>query len=162
MLIRPARLDDADAIRLIYNHEVAHGTATFDIEPRSLEDQREWLTARSGAHVVLVAEIDGEVAGFGSLSRYKERAAYSGTVENSVYVDPDRQGQGIGIALLDALVDRARDHGFHTLIARIGHESEGSIAVHAKAGFVEIGREREVGRKFGRWLDVVIMQRMVT
>ena len=162
MLIRPARLDDADAIRVIYNHEVAHGTATFDIEPRSLEDQREWLTARSGAHVVLVAEIDGEVAGFGSLSRYKERAAYSGTVENSVYVDPDRQGQGIGIALLDALVDRARDHGFHTLIARIGHESEGSIAVHAKAGFVEIGREREVGRKFGRWLDVVIMQRMVT
>ena len=162
MLIRPARLDDADAIRVIYNHEVAHGTATFDIEPRSLEDQREWLTARSGAHVVLVAEIDGEVAGFGSLSRYKERAAYSGTVENSVYVDPDRQGQGIGIALLDALVDRARDHGFHTMIARIGHESEGSIAVHAKAGFVEIGREREVGRKFGRWLDVVIMQRMVT
>lgn len=162
MLIRPARLDDAEGIRVIYNHEVAHGTATFDIEPRTIEEQRDWLTERSGAHVVLVAELDGEVVGFGSLSRYKGRAAYSGTVENSVYVAPDRQGRGIGIGLLEALVDRARDHGFHTLIARIGHESEGSIAVHAKAGFVEIGREREVGRKFGRWLDVVIMQRMVT
>ena len=162
MRIRSARLDDAEAIRTLYNHEVAHGTATFDLEPRTLAQQREWLTERSGAHVVLVAEIGDEIVGFASLSRYKPRAAYSGTVEDSVYVDPDRQGQGIGLGLLEALVDKARDHGFHTLIARIGHESEGSIAVHAKAGFVEIGREREVGRKFGRWLDVVIMQRMVS
>ncbi len=162
MRIRPARLDDAEAIRSIYNHEVAHGTATFDLEPRTLAAQRSWLTERSGAHVVLVAELEDELVGFGSLSKYKERAAYSGTVEDSVYVAPDMQGKGIGIALLEALIERARDHGFHTLIARIGHESEGSIAVHERAGFAEIGREREVGRKFGRWLDVVIMQRMVT
>ena len=159
--IRPARLDDAEAIRSIYNHEVANGTATFDLEPRSLATQRDWLTERAGAHVVLVAELDDRIVGFGSLSKYKERAAYSGTVEDSVYVAPQMQGRGIGIALLEALVERARDHGFHTLIARIGHESEGSIAVHARAGFVEIGREREAGRKFGRWLDVVIMQRLV-
>ncbi len=161
MEIRPARLEDAEAIRSIYNHEVVSGTSTFDIRERSLAEQRAWLSERSGAHVVLVAEIDGVVVGFGSLSKYKERPAYNGTVENSVYVSPGQQGLGIGRALLDALVERARDHGFHTLIARIGHESEGSIAVHAKAGWVEIGREREVGRKFGRWLDIVIMQRMV-
>lgn len=162
MLIRSARLEDAEAIRAIYNHEVAHGTATFDIEERTLAAQRSWLTERSGAHVVLVAEIDDEIVGFAALSRYKERAAYNGTVEDSIYVDPTRQGQGVGLALLEALVVRAREHGFHTLIARIGHESVGSIAVHARAGFVEIGREREVGRKFGRWLDVVIMQRMLS
>ena len=161
MDVRVATLDDAAAIRDIYNHEVETGTATFDLEPRTLTAQRQWMAERSGAHVVLVADIDGAVAGFGSLSRYKERPAYSTTVENSVYVAPGHQGAGVGRALLEALLDRARTHGFHTVIARIGHESEASIAAHAKVGFVEIGRELQVGRKFGRWLDVVIMQRML-
>jgi phosphinothricin acetyltransferase len=159
--LRPAGLEDAEAIREIYNHEVATGTATFDLEPRSLAEQRTWLSERSGAHVVIVAEIDGVVVGFGALSRYKDRPAYNTTVEDSVYVAPAKQGLGIGIALMEALVARAADHGFHTVIARIGSESDASIAVHARAGFVEIGREREVGRKFGRWIDVVIMQRML-
>ncbi len=162
MDLRPARLDDAEAICEIYNHEVLTGTATFDLEPRTLPQQRQWLTDRSGAHVVLVAEVDGAVAAFGALSQYKERAAYNTTVENSIYVAAGMQGRGIGLALIEALVARAVDHGFHTVIARVGHESAASIALHAKAGFVEIGREREVGRKFGRWLDVVTMQRMLT
>ena len=104
MRIRPARLDDAEAIRVMYNHEVAHGTATFDLEPRSIEAQRAWLTERSGAHVVLVAEVDDDLVGFGSLSKYKERAAYAGTVEDSVYVAPEMQGKGVGIAILFAAV----------------------------------------------------------
>ena len=161
MELRLARNEDAEAIRTIYNNEISSGTATFDLAPRTPEQQREWMTERSGAHVVLVAEVNEEIVGFGALSRYMKRPAYSTTVENSVYVRPANQGQGIGEAILDTLVDRAAEHGFHTIIARIGSESEGSIALHRKAGFEEIGREREIGRKFGRWLDVVIMQRFL-
>jgi len=159
--LRLARNEDAEAIRTIYNNEISSGTATFDLAPRTPEQQREWMTERSGAHVVLVAEVNEEIVGFGALSRYMKRPAYSTTVENSVYVRPANQGQGIGEAILATLVDRAAEHGFHTIIARIGSESEGSIALHRKAGFEEIGREREIGRKFGRWLDVVIMQRFL-
>ncbi len=161
MELRLARNEDAEAIRTIYNNEISSGTATFDLAPRTPEQQREWMTERSGAHVVLVAEVNEEIVGFGALSRYMKRPAYSTTVENSVYVRPANQGQGIGEAILATLVDRAAEHGFHTIIARIGSESEGSIALHRKAGFEEIGREREIGRKFGRWLDVVIMQRFL-
>lgn len=159
--LRPARLDDAEAIRAIYNAEVSNGTATFDLTPRTADQQRAWLAERSGAHVVLVAELNGEIVGFGALSRYKDRPAYNTTVENSVYVASGHQGMGIGRAILRDLLQRAADHGFHTVIARIGHESKGSIAAHTSVGFVEIGREREVGRKFGRWLDVVVMQHML-
>jgi phosphinothricin acetyltransferase len=159
--LRLARIDDAEAIRVIYNNEVASGTATFDLTPRTLEQQRDWLTERSGAHMVLVAEVDRTIIGFGALSRYMQRPAYSTTVEDSVYVRPENQGQGVGEAILASLIDRAAEHGFHTIIARIGSESEGSIALHRKAGFKDVGKEREIGRKFGRWLDVVIMQRFV-
>tara|TARA_Y100001970_G_C13676074_1_gene575417 strand:- start:6 stop:506 length:501 start_codon:yes stop_codon:yes gene_type:complete len=159
--LRLARNEDAEAIREIYNNEVSSGTATFDLVPRTPEQQREWMTERSGAHVVLVAEVEGEIMGFGALSRYMKRPAYSTTVENSVYVRPECQGQGIGETILNSLIDRAAEHGFHTIIARIGSESEGSVALHRKVGFEEIGREREIGRKFGRWLDVVIMQRFL-
>ena len=161
MNIRIAQLGDAESIREIYNNEVAFGTATFDLTPRTTEEQREWLTARSGAHVVLVAESQGEIVGFGSLSRYQKRPAYSTTVEDSVYVRPDKQGQGVGLSILEALIEKASEHGFHTVIARISGESQGSIATHTKAGFVEVGREKETGRKFGRWLDVVVMQRLI-
>ena len=100
MDIRLAQIEDAEVIREIYNNEVISGTATFDITPRTLQEQRDWLTERSGAHVVLVAEINGEIAGFGALSRYMMRPAYSTTVENSVYVRPESQGEGIGLSLI--------------------------------------------------------------
>ena len=102
MEIRIAQLGDAESIREIYNNEVTSGTATFDLTPRTLEEQRKWLTERSGAHVVLVAESKGQIIGFGSLSRYQKRPAYSTTVEDSVYVRPDEQGQGIGLSILEA------------------------------------------------------------
>jgi phosphinothricin acetyltransferase len=159
--VRPARLDDVEAIRAIYNREVLTGTATFDLVERSAEDQRRWLTERSGAHAVLVATVDDTVAGFASLSRYKERPAYNTTVEDSIYVAPGYQGSGIGERLLASIVQTAASHGFHAVIARISGESEASIRVHEKVGFVVVGREREVGRKFGRWLDVVVMQRLL-
>lgn len=161
MQIRAARLDDAEAIRSIYNVEVMTSTSVFDLVPRSLEDQRTWLTERSGAHAVIVADDGGEVVGFASLSRFKERPAYNTTVEDSVYVDRDHHGRGIGSTLLDELVQVARGHGFHTMIGRITADNDASIALHRRAGFEIVGREREIGRKFGRWLDVVIMQKML-
>jgi L-amino acid N-acyltransferase YncA len=159
--IRPAVDDDADAIRSIYNPEVLESTVTFDLVPRSLDDQLAWQHARSGAHVVVVAVDATEVVGFGSLSPYKARAAYSTTVEDSVYVRRDQQGRGVGRLVLDELVAVATAHGFHAMMARIVGGHDASIRQHAGAGFETVGTEREVGRKFGRWLDVVVMQKLL-
>ncbi len=123
--LRLATVDDAEAVRDIYNHEVEHTTATMDLVPRSLSAQRQWLAERSGAFAAIVAvglpggPWAGEVVGFGSLSPYKERAAYRTTVEDSVYVRRDATGQGIGGLLLESLLDLAADSGFHSVIARI-------------------------------------------
>jgi L-amino acid N-acyltransferase YncA len=158
LVLRLATGADADAIMAIYNREVTETTSTFDLVPRSLADQRSWLSARSGAFSAIVA-VDGDrVVGFASLSPYKERAAYRTTVEDSVYVGRDHTGQGIGRLLLGRLVEVARESGFHTIIARIEASGAASRALHAACGFELVGIERQVGRKFGRWLDVAIMQ----
>jgi L-amino acid N-acyltransferase len=159
--IRTARLTDAEAIRGIYNRAILT-VATFDLEPRSLEEQQQWLAMRSGAHLVLVADAGGSLAGFASLSPYRDRPAYRTTVENSVYVDDSFQGKGIGKQLMSDLVDSARDRGFHSMIARIVSSNAASIALHRAVGFEIVGVEKEVGRKLGRWLDVVVMQRMLS
>ena len=161
MELRIATVADAEAIREIYNLEVTTSTVTFDLVPRSPEDQRAWLSERSGAHAVLVAESAGRVAGFGSLSPYRDRPAYRTTVEDSVYVDRALRGSGIGRLLLTGLVDLARDHGFHAVMARIVGGHDVSIALHRSVGFDVVGTEREVGRKFGRWLDVIVMERLI-
>ena len=148
-------------MRAIYNLEVLESTVTFDLVARSVEDQQAWLRDHSGAHPAIVAVDDGDVVGFASLSSYRDRPAYSTTVEDSVYVRRDRQGEGIGRLLLEALVELARQHGFHTVIARIVGGHEASIALHRSCGFELVGTEREVGRKFGRWLDVVELQRLL-
>ena len=161
MDVRLATVTDAEAIRSIYNVEVLESTVTFDLVPRSLEEQERWLTARSGAHAVLVAERDGDVIGFASLSPYRDRPAYSTSVEDSVYVHRSAQGEGVGKALLGALVDTATAHGFHAMMARIVGGHEASIALHRAHGFDVVGTEREVGRKMGRWLDVVVMEKLL-
>ena len=162
MQVRLATLDDAEPIRQIYNLEVTTSTATFDLVPRSLEEQRTWLSERSGARAVLVAEDGGEVCGFGSLSPWRDRPAYATTVEDSVYVHRDHQGHGVGRMLLGELITTATAHGFHACMARIVGGHEASIALHQRCGFEVVGPEREVGRKFGRWLDVVLMERLLT
>lgn len=163
MILRTATLDDAEAIREIYNREVTGSTVTFDLVPRSLVDQRRWLTDRSGAHAAIVAvDDDGAVIGFGSLSPYKDRPAYSTTVEDSVYVHHQHQGLGVGRAILGGLVERADQHGFHAVIARIVDDHRASINLHTSLGFEVVGHEREVGRKFGKWLDVIVMERLLT
>src|SRR6187455_718187 len=135
MELRLATLEDAEEIRAIYNLEVTTSTATFDLVERTLEDQRAYQAARSGAHAVVVAEVDGAVAGFGALSKWRDRPAYSTTVEDSVYVHHGHQGQGVGRALLGELVDTATRHGFHAVMARIVGGHEASIALHAALGF---------------------------
>ena len=160
--IRHAEERDAEAIRSIYNYEVEHETATFDLVPRSLEDQLEWQQARTGAFCVYVAELDGEVVGFGALSPYKERAAYRTSVEDSVYVRRDLGRQGIGRAMLSHLLEAAENGGFHAVMARITTLSEGSIALHEALGFQLVGIERQIGRKFNKWLDVALMQCLLT
>jgi L-amino acid N-acyltransferase len=160
--IRTAVPDDADALMAIYNPVVLTSTATFDLIPRTLEEQRAWIGDRSGARVVLVAVDDaGRVAGYSALSPYRDRAAYATTVEDSVYVHEDHQGLGVGRLLLEALVGTARAHGFHAMMARIVSDHAASIGLHAACGFEIVGHEREVGRKFGRWLDVTLMQRLL-
>jgi phosphinothricin acetyltransferase len=161
MLVRLAQLADAEATRAIYNVEVVESTVTFDIVPRTHDDQREWLNAHGGAHPALVAVEHDEVIGFGSISPYKDRPAYSTTVEDSVYVARHRRGQGVGRLLLEELLKLATTHGFHAVIARIVGDHEASIALHTSCGFTLVGVEKQVGRKFGRWLDVVELQRLL-
>ncbi len=161
VVIRLATAADAEATRRIYNHEVEHTTHTFDLVPRSLEDQQAWLRDREGALGVVVAEAGSEVLGFASLSEYRPRAAYRTSVESSVYVDATARGRGIGQRLMQELVAVADARGFHTMIARIAGGQEASVRLHEAVGFTIVGTEREVGRKFGAWLDVVVMQRML-
>ena len=161
MVIRLATAADAEATRRIYNHEVEHTTHTFDLVTRTLEQQQAWLRDREGALGVVVAEAAGEVLGFASLSEYRPRAAYRTSVESSVYVAAAARGRGIGQRLMQELVAVAEARGFHTMIARIAGGQEASVRLHEAVGFAVVGTEREVGRKFGAWLDVVIMQRML-
>lgn len=162
--VRLATLADAPAILDIYNVEVASHTSTFDLVPRTLDEQRAWLADRSGAFAAIVATLRDEpslVVGFAALSPYKERAAYRTTVENSVYVSRAHSGKRIGSALMHHLIGVARESGFHSVVARIEATGTASRALHASVGFELVGVEREVGRKFNRWLDVAIMQLML-
>ena len=159
--VRLARPTDAEAIRTIYNVEVTESTVTFDMVPRTLGDQQVWMAEHNGVHPAVVAELDGEVVGFGSLGPYRSRPAYATTVEDSVYVRRDRRGAGCGRAILGEMVRLATVHGFHAVMARIVGGHEASIGLHTACGFELVGVEREVGRKFGRWLDVVLMQRLL-
>ncbi len=159
--MRLATLEDAPAIMAIYNVEVQNHTSTFDLVSRTLDEQRRWIAERSGAFSAVVAMIDDEVVGFASLSPYKERAAYRTTVEDSVYVSRDHPRLGIGRSLMEHVIGIAADSGFHSVMARIEASSTASRALHEACGFQLVGIEREVGRKFNRWLDVAVMQLML-
>jgi len=161
MLIRPAVAADADYLRVIYNREVLESTVTLDLVPRTLAEQENWLQARSGGLAVLVAEQNGEIAGFASLSFYRDRPGYRTSVEDSIYISPSFQGLGIGSELLGELLATARLHGFHAIFAKIVGGKPASVTLHEKHGFVIVGVEREVARKFNKWHDVTIMQRLL-
>lgn len=159
--IRDATPDDAEAIRAIYNHAVAHTTAVFDYTPRKAEAQRTGMRTKAEQNLpVLVAEDAGRVVGYASYGPYRPWPAYLHSVENSVYVAPEHHGKGIGKALLGPLLDIARARGLHTVIAGITAGNEASLRLHQGFGFEPAGVVREAGWKFERWLDVIFLQKI--
>jgi phosphinothricin acetyltransferase len=161
MQIRDARDADVPAIAAIYAHHVLHGTGTFEEVPPTTEEMAERLAAvRARGFAWLVAEAeDGTILGYAYFTQFRDRSAYRHTAEDAIYVRDDVRGQGVGKALVAALLDRATAAGFRQMLAVIGDsENTGSIGLHISLGFRQAGVMKSVGAKFGRWVDVVIMQ----
>jgi len=156
VIIRAASADDVPRLTEIYNHYVVHSHATFDIEPVTVEQRREWLShyGHTGPHRLFVAEDDGVVYGFASSSPHRARAAYATTVETSVYCDPKRVGRGMGSMLYARLFDELAGEDLHRALAGITLPNDASVAIHQRYGFAKIGEYSEVGRKFGRFWNV--------
>lgn len=159
--IRLAGREDLAAINEIYNHYVLHSTCTYQIEPEPMAGRVEWFEAHDRLHPITVAELDGQVVGWGSLSAFHRRVAYRHTLENSVYVRHDLHHRGLGQALLVDLIDRAKALGHHSIIALISADQIPSIKLHEKLGFSQVAYLKEVGFKFERWLDVVYHQMLL-
>ena len=159
--IRPAQEADLPAITEIYEHAVLHGTATFELVPPDLAEMTQRYRAlMDGGFPYFVATIDGAVAGYAYAGAYRLRPAYRFTVENSIYLRPSIHRRGIGLQLLQRLIVECEARGYRQMIAVIGDSANaGSIGVHARTGFTLIGTHPDVGLKFGRWLDIVTMQR---
>jgi L-amino acid N-acyltransferase YncA len=159
--VRPAELRDLAAITGIYDHAVRHGTASFELEPPDENEmRRRYESLRAGPHPYLVAELGGAVAGYAYAGPYRARPAYYWTVEDSIYIAPQSHRRGIGRLLLDRLIVESEAGGFRQMIAVIGDSANaGSIELHRAAGFRMVGTFDNVGFKFGRWLDSVLMQR---
>ena len=158
-MIRDVSEQDAGAIAAIYAHHVLHGTASYDMQPPSVEETLGKIRRVVGAGwPFLVAEQDGRVVGYAYATQFRDRAAYAWTCENSIYVDSDWHGRGIGKDLLRELCRRAEGFGFRQMVAVIGGAEPASIALHEACGFSEAGRLLAAGWKHGRWLDNVYMQ----
>jgi L-amino acid N-acyltransferase YncA len=156
--VRLAVPSDAAAINDILNYYIVHTTATFITVPNTVTERVVWLNDREAIHPVIVAELDGFVAGWASLSAFRPRQAYRQTAELGVYVRHDLHRRGIGRALVSELIVRARALGHHVLVGGCCHESTASLALMESLGFTQVARFREVGRKFDRWLDVIFLQ----
>jgi phosphinothricin acetyltransferase len=161
MLLRDARPDDLPAIDAIYDHYVATSACTYQLEPDGLDARIAWFERHGPRHPIIVAVDGGSIAGWASLSPFNPRAGYARTVEDSVYVRHDRRGAGLGRALLAELLDRATALDHHAIIAGIDATQAASLALHARLGFREVGRLREVGFKLGAFRDVVYLERLL-
>jgi L-amino acid N-acyltransferase YncA len=159
--IRPARHVDLGRITEIRNDVILHTAATFDTEPRTASEQEAWFNAHGERFAILVAELDGEIVGWGSLGKWSDRRAYAETAVISLYVDAEHRGKGIGTEVLETLLRTACRNGFHTVISRIAGENAASIHLHEKLGFRHIGVMQEVARKLGKLLDLCLMQKIL-
>jgi phosphinothricin acetyltransferase len=160
--LRLAEPRDAEPINDIYNYYVLSSTCTYQTEPETLQNRQDWLRQHDSVHPVTVAQIDGLVVGWGSLSRFHPREACSRTVENAVYVDHRYQRQGIGKTILADLIRRAAQLNHHTIVALVSAEQTGSLALHQEMGFDRVGQLIEAGFKFNRWLNLVYLQKMLS
>jgi phosphinothricin acetyltransferase len=159
--IREATAADAAAICRIYNQGIQDRVATLEIEERTTAERRAWLEARDGRHPVLVAEADGAVVGWASLNVFNPRRAYDHVADFSIYVDREWRGRGVGRRLLDALVGRARALGYHKLVLSAFPWNAAGMAAYRRAGFREVGVYREQGLLDGRWVDTVVMEKIL-
>ena len=159
LVIRDAEERDAESIATIYAHHVLNGTASYDIDPPSVASTLEKIRRiRSARWPFIVAEAGGEVAGYAYVTQFRDREAYRFTAEDSIYVHPQHMRRGIGLALLEALLARAAEFGFRSVVAVIGGAEPASVRLHQAFGFEVVGRLKGAGFKFGRWLDSLYMQ----
>ncbi len=159
--IRPATDADAEAICAIHNQGIVDRIATLDTTPRTPEGTREWLAERGPRHPVVVADLHGKTVGWGSLNRFNPRAAYDHVVDFSVYVERDCRKKGIGRQLLDRLVELARAIGYHKMVLSAMKYNDGGLALYTRVGFSQVGVYREQGQLDGKWVDVVIMEKLL-
>ncbi len=160
--IRPAVAADLPAVSAIYNHSVLTSTCTFALEPETLADREAWFDGRTAAHPVIVADAAGEVVAWASLSAWNKRCGYASTVEWSVYVREDWQRKGLASAMLNELIRLAKAAGHHVILGGVSADQTASLELHRRHGFVPVAHFREVGFKFGRWLDVIYLQLTLT
>jgi phosphinothricin acetyltransferase len=161
--LRLGEREDCSAIGEIYNHAVQHTTATYEYEPLSREKMTEWFDAlmKGGYPVFVVCAPGGGVAGWGALHAYRERAGFRFTTEDSIYVAEPYRGQGAGAMLLQALLNAAELRSVRSIIAAVDSDNAASLRLHAKFGFEKVGHFKQIGFKFGRWLDVIYMEKLI-
>ncbi|PYN86079.1 MAG: GNAT family N-acetyltransferase [Candidatus Rokuibacteriota bacterium] len=159
--IRPAEPADADSIAVIYNQGIEDRLATLETETRSAEERGRWLAARGPRHPVIVGEAAGRIVGWASLNAFNPRPAYDHVADLSVYVGRDWRGRGVGHRLLAALIARGRELGYHKLVLATFPFNVAGISLYRRLGFAEVGVYREQGRLDGKWVDVVVMERIL-
>jgi L-amino acid N-acyltransferase YncA len=159
--VRPAIAHDAERICLIYNQGIEDGIATLETEQRTPEERRQWMAARGPRHPIVVAEADGRVVGWGSINVFNPRPAYDHVADFSVYVEREWRGRGVGRALLERLIALARDIGYHKLVLSAFPFNPGDMALYERMGFRTVGIYREQGRLADRWVDTIIMERLL-
>jgi phosphinothricin acetyltransferase len=159
--VRPATPTDAPAICTIYNQGIEDRIATLETELRTPDERRQWLAARGPRHPVIVAEAGGEVVGWGSLNAFNPRRAYDHVADFSIYVERKWRGKGVGSRLLSRLIELARDLGYHKLVLSAFPTNPGGMALYEKFGFRTVGIYKEQGRLDGRWVDTIIMEKLL-
>jgi phosphinothricin acetyltransferase len=159
--VRPALLDDADAITAIYNQGIVDRVATLESTLRTPTERREWLAQRGLRHPVIVGDANGEVVGWASLNQFNPRDAYAHVVDFSIYVDRGWRGKGVGTALLARLIDLARTLGYHKMVLAALPHNEAGLALYSRAGFMRVGIYHEQGKLDGRWVDVLLMEKIL-